>query len=85
MILLTSFIGQSLEVIKSLVLFAFSQKPDNLIKIALFQTSKIGLNKHLFKNKKSAINAEILKMVRVAVQLSGLVNMKMNPLKQNLL
>jgi len=32
--------------------------------------SKIGLNKCLFKNKKSAINAEILKMVHDTVRLS---------------
>ena len=62
-----------------------AKKPDNSVKIALFKTSKIGLNNLLFKNKKSAINAEILKMVRVAVRVSGLANMKMNPLKQNLL
>ena len=47
-----------------------AKKPDNSVKIALSQTSKIGLNKHLFKNKKSATRAEILKMVRNTVQLS---------------
>lgn len=31
---------------------------------------KIGLNKYLFKKKKSATNAEFLKMVRDTVQLS---------------
>ena len=30
----------------------FSQKSDKLLKIAYFKTFKIGLNKHLFKNKK---------------------------------
>jgi len=34
------------------------------------KTLKIGLGKCLFKKKKSAINAEILKMVRPAMQLS---------------
>ena len=38
-------------------------KSDNPLKIAIFKTSKIGLNKHLFKKKKSAINAEISTMV----------------------
>ena len=45
-------------------------KSDNPLKIAIFKTSKIGLNKCLLKNKKYAIGAEILKMVRDIVQLS---------------
>ena len=46
------------------------RKSDKLSKKACFKTSKIGLNKCLFKKKKSAINAEFLKMVRDTVQLS---------------
>ena len=37
-----------------------------MFKIAVFKIYKIGLNKLLFKKKKSAINAEILKMVHLA-------------------
>lgn len=45
------------------MLFAVAKKSDNSAKNAILKTSKIGLNKLLFKNKKSAQMAEILKMV----------------------
>jgi len=46
------------------------KKSDKLSKNACLKIAKIGLNKSLFKNKKSAINAEFSKMVRDTVQLS---------------
>lgn len=64
------FIGLGFYLTKSLILLAFSQKSDNSFKNAFSKTTKIGLNKCLFKNKKSAQMAEFLKMVRPAVHLS---------------
>ena len=48
----------------------FAKSPISRFKSASIKTHKIGLNKSLFKNKKSATNAEFSKMVRDIVQLS---------------
>ena len=52
---------------KTFVFIGFLTKsPISRLKSATFKTSKIGLNKSLFKKKKSAINTEFLKMVPLA-------------------
>lgn len=44
----------------------FSKKSDKLLKFTLFKILKIGLDKLLFRKKKSAQMAEFLKMVPLA-------------------
>lgn len=44
----------------------FAKSPISRFKSASIKTHKIGLNKSLFKNKKSATNAEFSKMVPLA-------------------
>lgn len=56
--------------IKNLSDYLTSKSPISRLKSTSMKTLKIGLNKRLFKKKKSATNAEILKMVRNTVQLS---------------
>ena len=63
------------DTIKTLdFLRSHSKSPISWLKSAIMKTPKIGLNKHLFKNKKSAIGAEILKMVPLASLCGGVAH-----------